>query len=653
MNLLSQPYNRPTSWFKRVDDKKKQRRLLTDQQNALGQSETTFEQIQHVDLFWQAVLAKFPPRPHADISRIMGHLAKARPLDKPSNTSLWKLAKEFLDMAISQGTTARWADNTTLTLVNVDFELFEALRIIGDNSHGYGTFPTTLRQKIQAAGATFLFAIPQSRIVPQPWHQWVTTNNVPYQRCLPLHSTSIPTDETKKRKKQEDKVEFNVVQTNDAVTTNKTSTGTTSQPKAAPTPTTNITAPMVPAPATATKAKPTTSAPSQNAATAADIVQKSNTIPQDNAIPQRLVPGRIDIAQLLTTSRPNTANRTDPFTLLPDITPYHQLMTNQQTNQAAGTSSILPNLRDPAIPRTEQDSTSIPNEKMKWWTSTEQFPDEAEALRQLDEEFDGPFTKRRRLDMPLSREDTPFFKPAQEQISISAKDAKPKVLHSILKPTGYQQPMVQQPTVRQPAAGQPTVQQPTVQQPTVTVQQPTVKTEDDPIITKINDAAHPIVVEDNPALRPFVVVNEKAREQLYKLMNRQHEDIRLNDADFSVFAQAFKDAISNGPIEAQIRNIVHEAFENAGMANRRQLHKTFENVLNNRSVKKYFEDMMTKTAQRVEKTLKAHFTSEVQKWAATDIQQPNLQSLRQEIQDLRNEIETLKGQGPKGKSLWE
>ncbi|KAI0440201.1 hypothetical protein F4803DRAFT_528473 [Xylaria telfairii] len=78
-------------------------------------------------------------------------------------------------------------------------EFWEALRLVGDAEEGHGTFPSTLKDKIIAAGAAWLFAAPTERVVPKCWETYLQRTGFSYRKALPV-MTQQPKDERDMRR---------------------------------------------------------------------------------------------------------------------------------------------------------------------------------------------------------------------------------------------------------------------------------------------------------------------------------------------------------------------------------------------------------------------------------------------------------------------
>lgn len=65
-------------------------------------------------------------------------------MDKPSNTKLWDEAKGWLDITLQLGHSHDWKKDIGVKAAEPEF--WEALRIVRDSEHGYGSFPTTDRE---------------------------------------------------------------------------------------------------------------------------------------------------------------------------------------------------------------------------------------------------------------------------------------------------------------------------------------------------------------------------------------------------------------------------------------------------------------------------------------------------------------------------
>ncbi|KAI0109165.1 hypothetical protein GGR51DRAFT_512982 [Nemania sp. FL0031] len=49
--------------------------------------------------FWYTVIQLHPPRQLYNTAKIMNHFTSCRPMDKPSNSKIWKTAKAWLQVA--------------------------------------------------------------------------------------------------------------------------------------------------------------------------------------------------------------------------------------------------------------------------------------------------------------------------------------------------------------------------------------------------------------------------------------------------------------------------------------------------------------------------------------------------------------------------
>ncbi|KAI2632956.1 hypothetical protein GGS21DRAFT_522078 [Xylaria nigripes] len=169
----------------------------------LGVNETIFTLPKSAEEFWISLLQKVPPQPWIDMEKLLGHLSTSRPLEKPSNSKIWKLARNWLDEAIRCGSENQWDNDISFPSHITDESFWEALRIVGDADAGFGTFPSSLRSKMVSAGAAWMLVSPDVRKVPMCWKLWVSQNNISYAAIVP--NMSIPNLTPKrKRTSQED-----------------------------------------------------------------------------------------------------------------------------------------------------------------------------------------------------------------------------------------------------------------------------------------------------------------------------------------------------------------------------------------------------------------------------------------------------------------
>ncbi|KAI2635528.1 hypothetical protein GGS21DRAFT_490191 [Xylaria nigripes] len=180
--------SRKTSNWAPITQPAKQRSL--HHPNILGFDETVLQTITEPRKFWCALLAIFPPRPWCDTAKLIAHLATSRPLDKPSNSRLWKTAREWIDDAQKIGSAANWTPNIVTVLRRLEDEHWEALRIIGDSDAGFGTFPQLIKTKLIAAGMCWIAVDPERRRVPLCWARWATDNGFKFAETIPIHKRS-------------------------------------------------------------------------------------------------------------------------------------------------------------------------------------------------------------------------------------------------------------------------------------------------------------------------------------------------------------------------------------------------------------------------------------------------------------------------------
>ncbi|KAI1818914.1 hypothetical protein F4861DRAFT_544551 [Xylaria intraflava] len=167
--------------------------------NRLGVDETKFGSVDDVEAFWLSVLAVIPPRPWVNIPKLLVHLATYKPMQKPSDSKPWKTASTRLDEIIRCGSGNHWANDTNFPDFLADEGHWEALRIIGDTHQGFGTFPSTLKNKLIQAGAAWVLVSPDVRIIPLCWEQWATRHGIPYTSSMP--NMHIPKTPAPKRKR--------------------------------------------------------------------------------------------------------------------------------------------------------------------------------------------------------------------------------------------------------------------------------------------------------------------------------------------------------------------------------------------------------------------------------------------------------------------
>ncbi|KAI1430622.1 hypothetical protein GGR50DRAFT_701334 [Xylaria sp. CBS 124048] len=135
---------------------------------------------------WATVLELIPVQPWVDAGRVVVYLATTQPLEKPANTRLWRLARKWLHECVERGSKSGWGENSDFPDELQDESFWEALRIIGDTDAGYGTFPDTLKEKMDAVGVTWILVNPRDRWIPVCWKTWADRAGMDYAAALDI-----------------------------------------------------------------------------------------------------------------------------------------------------------------------------------------------------------------------------------------------------------------------------------------------------------------------------------------------------------------------------------------------------------------------------------------------------------------------------------
>ncbi|KAI2635910.1 hypothetical protein GGS21DRAFT_489625, partial [Xylaria nigripes] len=150
--------------------------------------------------YWFQLLKRVHMQSWVDQSKVISYLALARPLEKPSNSKLWRLACLWIDEAERNVKNQGWSDEMTFSCANIDDALFEALRLNGDTSLGFGAFPTTLRKRLKEIGAAWFLVNPEHRVIPACWQKWADRAHIKYAGCVSIFpSSNNPTSLKRKR----------------------------------------------------------------------------------------------------------------------------------------------------------------------------------------------------------------------------------------------------------------------------------------------------------------------------------------------------------------------------------------------------------------------------------------------------------------------
>ncbi|KAI2623410.1 hypothetical protein GGS21DRAFT_494252 [Xylaria nigripes] len=176
-------WRKPTNWTKATAP---HRNRKLREGNRLHQLETHLAEVEDPEKFWMEVIKIAPPKKWMDKVKLMGFLSTSRPMDKPSNGKLWSQAREWLNEAIRQGGSQGWNDNILINVPAITAEFWEAIRIIGDSSEGFGTFPTFIRERMLNAGFGWIAINPRKRVIPKCWVQWAKINNVKYKSTMSI-----------------------------------------------------------------------------------------------------------------------------------------------------------------------------------------------------------------------------------------------------------------------------------------------------------------------------------------------------------------------------------------------------------------------------------------------------------------------------------
>ncbi|KAF2969072.1 hypothetical protein GQX73_g4521 [Xylaria multiplex] len=182
-------YERPSRWFTYNEKEGKQRTVYP--KNALGADETILQTIVDSEEFWMAVISLAPPRLFMDTTKVIEHLSKTCPMEKPSNTRAWRKFQPWLVEVIRQGNLGGWSDKMALETSPIEPELVEAIRIIGDTERGLGVFPKRLKDQMENAACQWILVKPSDRIIPSFWKKHFEDNRIEYKACIPAASTKF------------------------------------------------------------------------------------------------------------------------------------------------------------------------------------------------------------------------------------------------------------------------------------------------------------------------------------------------------------------------------------------------------------------------------------------------------------------------------
>ncbi|KAI2634040.1 hypothetical protein GGS21DRAFT_543951 [Xylaria nigripes] len=172
----------PTKWHTQEDRPNRLRKLQS--RNMLGEDETQLADIKDPRKFWEKLMEIAPPRTWTDMAKVFSFLAQTRPLARPSHCQIWRKAHDWLDEAIRVGSSCDWKDDMPIKTRSTTPEFWEAIRIMGDARHGYGTYPKSIREKIIDAGFGWIAVDPKKRIIPKCWVYWANLNDIPYKEAV-------------------------------------------------------------------------------------------------------------------------------------------------------------------------------------------------------------------------------------------------------------------------------------------------------------------------------------------------------------------------------------------------------------------------------------------------------------------------------------
>ncbi|KAI1430415.1 hypothetical protein GGR50DRAFT_699108, partial [Xylaria sp. CBS 124048] len=171
----------PPYWFPKVSDGEK--RELSDR-NRLGKGEKHLESIEDPKSFWLEVLKLAPPKPWTDKAKTLAFLSVQKPMDIPSTSKFWATANNWLDEVIRQGSEKEWRDDMTIDVPRISAELWDVIRIIGDSTEGFGTYPKCLKARMSKAGFLWIGVDPKKRIIPKCWVKWAKANKMVYKSAV-------------------------------------------------------------------------------------------------------------------------------------------------------------------------------------------------------------------------------------------------------------------------------------------------------------------------------------------------------------------------------------------------------------------------------------------------------------------------------------
>ncbi|KAI1820033.1 hypothetical protein F4861DRAFT_543310 [Xylaria intraflava] len=165
------------------------RRLLS--RNRLQQSEVHLGEAMDPQKFWHEVIKIAPPKPWARTGRVMHFLSLTKPMEQPSNVTLWTKVRDWLDDVNKLGSDLAWKDDLDFDSIKTNYpiwepELWEAIRIVGDAQDGFGTFPRTLKGKITSAGLSWMTFPSESRIIPRCWRRWARSHHISHRDIHPV-----------------------------------------------------------------------------------------------------------------------------------------------------------------------------------------------------------------------------------------------------------------------------------------------------------------------------------------------------------------------------------------------------------------------------------------------------------------------------------
>ncbi|RYO75132.1 hypothetical protein DL766_006661 [Monosporascus sp. MC13-8B] len=139
------------------------------------------------DTYMKNLILAHPPSQEVDLTDVLAAATKIKPQQQPANSVLWMETMGTLERVISEGHQRGWKDDSLLPINHLpSLTSFEMLRIYGDQTMGFGTWPQTVSERMDMAGVGWIRVPPEKRIIPSYWKEYCDRRKIKYARVASI-----------------------------------------------------------------------------------------------------------------------------------------------------------------------------------------------------------------------------------------------------------------------------------------------------------------------------------------------------------------------------------------------------------------------------------------------------------------------------------